>query len=206
MHKQQQDDQAFSLNRFFISEQFHSLRTGETVFGITLSQSLLHQRTVSQPIRSADRCSKLNSLNRFFISEANSFTAWGDFDWYIVCRRLNRFFISEQFHRGSDRALEGDAVQSQSLLHQRTVSQDIRHICRRAGCRVSIASSSANSFTGLWVCTEANEYFSSQSLLHQRTVSQMTKVKTAFNVRFAVSIASSSANSFTGSWKHDWVD
>src|ERR1017187_6190860 len=86
---------------------------------------------------------------------------------------------------------------SQSLLHQRTVSQNNTAVTTVAPPQVSIASSSANSFTGTAGCqrpaaasdvsiasSSANSFTEccgcgkqgrpteSQSLLHQRTVSQ----------------------------------
>ena len=88
------------LNRFFISEQFHSLDAILVLYAIT------------------------DGLNRFFISE--QFHRLASFRLLRrTTRSLNRFFISEQFHR--DRSPElgagGGHAGSQSLLHQRTVSQ-----------------------------------------------------------------------------------
>ena len=60
------------LNRFFISEQFHS---------------------ISSAARAASRASVSIAS-----SSANSFTGWGDLESALPLPSLNRFFISEQFH------------------------------------------------------------------------------------------------------------
>ena len=163
-----------SLNRFFISEQFHSVPTSEIdaftkevsiasssansfteyygpicpdnrrdwvsiasssansftevsgpEYRILLkgSQSLLHQRTVSQLESEAPFYSLLDRLNRFFISE-QFHRRWHLLPSSLSTRSLNRFFISEQFH------------------------SVVQLLGAKISLSVSIASSSANSFTG----------------------------------------------------------
>src|ERR1017187_3691080 len=86
---------------------------------------------------------------------------------------------------------------SQSLLHQRTVSQNNTAVTTVAPPQVSIASSSANSFTGIPRLSRRPKPTLSQSLLHQRTVSQSFRKSPGGTIMKKVSIASSSANSFT---------
>src|ERR1022692_4854525 len=101
----------------------------------TPSQSLLHRA----------RLSKVSIAS----SSANSFTATLGRPPPSSSTSLNRFFISEQFHRRKNANVAWMGTwQSQSLLHQRTVSQRNQAILALAALRES------------------------QSLLHQRTVSQ----------------------------------
>src|ERR1022692_2546153 len=95
------------------------------------------------------------------------------------------------------------AWKSQSLLHQRTVSQYFRHLFLSGRSEVSIASSSANSFT---VCNRG------QSRAHAREVSIASSSANSFtdargSIAWGdinnVSIASSSANSFTENFVHN---
>src|SRR5450756_2176329 len=108
---------------------------------------------------------------------------------------LNRFFISEQSPAESGVPVYSSVDESQSLLHQRTVSGRT-HISRSgSGVTVSIASSSANSFRLTFFYATDTDHLLSQSLLHQRTVSGR-RAEAATMALYDVSIASSSANSF----------
>ena len=108
-------------------------------------------------------------------SSANSFTDDSPDAGGGALISLNRFFISEQFHSFTVTPLTLVSGRSQSLLHQRTVSQCTALTCSPRSGTVSIASSSANSFTVVsrWLCMTPRNW--SQSLLHQRTVSQRSR-------------------------------
>jgi hypothetical protein len=84
------------LNRFFISEHFPTFKSVLQEESAESSQSLLHQRTLSNSTTRAWKWRAPRGLNRFFISEhfptATSFTPPA---WRSPC--LNRFFISEHF-------------------------------------------------------------------------------------------------------------
>src|ERR1022692_4078847 len=97
---------------------FHNLAR----YSQTGSQSLLHQRTVSRVRR---------------LSTASLSTL----------QRLNRFFISEQFHSWSRSTGSASPAPSQSLLISEQFHSASTHLCLGALQEVSIASSSANSFT-----------------------------------------------------------
>src|ERR1017187_7364379 len=92
---------------------------------IRASQSLLHQRTVSQGYQHR-YCGHGADFVSIASSSANSFTDHGGPGLGPENQCLNRFFISEQFHRNmSGSRTPQRSSTSQSLLHQRTVSQNI---------------------------------------------------------------------------------
>ena len=112
-------------------------------------------------------------------SSANSFTARITRHHKRAGNRLNRFFISEQFHRRRSKSPMASIRGSVSIASS-SANSFTGHIGDRPleiFLRVSIASSSANSFTESVRRLETAKLVRSQSLLHQRTVSQNNQIK-----------------------------
>ena len=236
-----------SLNRFFISEQFHrTVCPGGCIICniVSIASSSANSFTAWTQFWSCTQSRTVSIAS----SSANSFTGWHHFGYYAeqqevsiasssansftgivrpnlvpaeVMQGLNRFFISEQFHRFRRRRRDvsldgclnrffiselfhryctGDYATVSTGLNRFFISEQFHSTQKQwTGCvtsSVSIASSSANSFTVHQTDAVRSRGCQSQSLLHQRTVSQTIYAGRTDGV-VDVSIASSSANSFT---------
>ena len=190
------DWRAVRLNRFFLSEQFPASGVSFACGGLTLSQSLLPQRTVSGtakwkcrstcPDQVSIASSSANSFRRSILQtpRARSSTSqsllpqrtvsgYGKQRSKIIKRLcLNRFFLSEQFPAAgnafANRLFGRVSIASSSANSFRRISrQSQRHHHRQSLNRFFLSEQfPAKSYVLL-----GGTYTPSQSLLPQRTVS-----------------------------------